>query len=245
MHIVALCPTYGRPTLVRNALALFLRQELWHGHTAHLLIYADDGLIPEQHGRQGSMSWEVLASGTWVPLTSKYRPMLAHARDSGRVDAWVVWDDDDCYLPWHLQAHLVALGHGPWSHPSRAWSTYQTDPLTEAPQERHLGARHYHGALAVRADLMEEMGGWPQTDRSDYDKQMLAVCRKQAGPPADPCRWHPPSYVYRWKDTARDHCSARIKEGRYQPPRKQEPPIDRLTPHLDAPTAALLARFCD
>jgi hypothetical protein len=169
--------------------------------------------------------------------------MMLRAGHAGPVDAWVVWDDDDVYLPWHLANNSAALKHWPWAHPSAAWSTYQTDPLTEAPQPRQLGGRHYHGALAVRADLMRTLGGWPKTDRSDYDKQMLAACRNAAGPPGDPCEHGPASYVYRWLDTNRDHCSARIVDHHYRPPRIQEPPIRELTPQLDDPTAALLARL--
>jgi hypothetical protein len=115
--------------------------------------------------------------------------------------------------------------------------------MLQAPQRRQLNGGHYHGALAVRGDLMRTLGGWPVTDRSDYDKQMLAACRKASGPPGDPCLFGPPSYVYRWSDTGRDHCSARIKEKRYQPPRIQEPPIGKLTPELDAGTKAVLQKL--
>lgn len=242
MHLVCLTPTYGRPSLVRNALALFLRQQLRPGDTAHMLIFADDGLIPAQTGGSGRWTWEVMASSTWVPLTEKYAPMLKHMQGH-QVHAWVVWDDDDVYLPWHLQAHADALHHAAWSHPSQAWSTCGIDPLIQAPQQRQLGGRHYHGALAVRSDLMSHLGGWPVTDRSDYDKQMLAACRKASGPPADPCLYGQPSYVYRWSDTGRDHCSGRIKDKHYQPPRIQEPPISKLTPAMDDGTKAVLQRM--
>jgi len=231
MHLVALCPTYGRPSLVRSALALFLGQTLRPGDSAHLLIYADDGLLPSQSGGTSPLTWEVMATDTWIPLTAKYAPMLAHA---GHADAWVVWDDDDIYLPWHLQAHAEALVDGEWSHPSRAWSTYGGLHL------RPLAHRHYHGALAVSGPLMAELGGWPQTDRSNYDQQMLAACLHTAGPPSDPCHHAPSSYCYRWADTGRDHCSARIRDGRYQAPRRQEPPLQDLTPLLDVRAATIL-----
>jgi hypothetical protein len=216
---------------VRNALALFLAQQLRPADTTHLLIYADDGLIPKQQGGATPLTWSVMTSKTWVPLTRKYAPMLAHA---GRSDAWVVWDDDDIYLPWHLAAHAEALTRGQWSHPSRAYSTYG------GLHERPLSGRHYHGALAIASPLMDELGGWPQTDRSDYDKQQLARCRATAGQPSDPCAHAPPSYVYRWTDTTRDHCSARIRDGKYQPPRIQESPVDVLTPQHDASTLDIL-----
>lgn len=243
MQAVCLCPTFGRPSLVRNALALFLAQDLAPGQSAHLLIYADDGLIPTQSGGKPPLTWDVWGTNDWVPLTAKYAPMLAHAAPLC-PDAWIVWDDDDVYLPRHVQQHLAALQAAPWSHPSRAYSTYGIDPQIQHPVDRTLSGRHYHGALAVRADLMTSLGGWPNTDRSNYDKQMLAACRNAAGPPADPCQYGHPTYVYRWSDTSRDHCSARIQQGRYRRPRIQEPPIDRLTPAYDLPTASLLRRLC-
>lgn len=233
MRLCCLTPTYGRPSLVRNALALFLAQKLPLGDTAHLLIFADDDLIPAQRGGVSPLTWEVMASDTWIPLTAKYAPMLAHATDA---DAYVVWDDDDVYLRWHLSCHAGALRARPWSHPSQAYSTYGGLHL------RPLSNRHYHGALAIRADLLSELEGWPETDRSDYDKQQLARCWANAGPPGDPCTHGPPSYVYRWQDTGRDHCSARIRQGRYQPPRIQEPGrIGDLTPRYDDSTLSLLA----
>ena len=234
---------------MRNALALFLHQDLWPHDTAHLLIWSDDGLIPTQSGGDERLSWEVVGTDEWIPLTRKYAPMVAHARATRlQIDAWVVWDDDDVYLPHHLAAHSAALHRGPWSHPSAAYSTYGVGVFRQPPAPRALHGRHYHGALAVRDDLLRQLGGWPTTDRSDYDKQMLAACRAAAGPPRDPCLNMAPSYVYRWADTGYDHVSGRSQLDdtgvrRYRPPRKQEPPIDRLTPILDASTQAILGHF--
>jgi len=241
MHLICLTPTYGRPSLVRNALALFLGQQLRPGDTAHMVILDDAGQIATQHGGTSPLTWQVECRHEWIPLTEKYAPLLAIA---GPAAAYVVWDDDDVYLPWHLQAHADALQASAWSHPSRAWSTYGKNPLDEPPREKRLSGRHYHGALAVRSDLMSKLGGWPTTDRSNYDKQMLAACRRASGPPGDPCAHATPSYIYRWRDTGRDHCSARIKDGRYRPPRIQEPgTVPRLAPCPDPSSRALLARL--
>jgi hypothetical protein len=239
MRLACLCPTYGRPSLVRNALALFLDQQLRPGDSAELLIYDDAGQIATQGNCQDRHCWHVLSSKEREPLQAKYGTMLTYLASGGPViDAWTVWDDDDIYLPWHLAAHATALESNAWSHPSRAYSTYQ------GLHERPLSGRHYHGALAIRADLMRDLQGWPDTDRSDYDKQQLARCRSKAGPPGDPCRHFLPSYVYRWSDTQRDHCSARIRDGRYQPPRIQEPgPVPILTPQYDASAKAILQQL--
>jgi hypothetical protein len=220
---------------------MFLAQQLRDGDTAHMLIWSDDGLLDTQQGRQDRLSWEVVGTQDWIPLTRKYAPMLDHARaHQPPVDAWAVWDDDDAYMPWHLAAHAEALLFNGWSHPSRAYSTYG------GLHERQLSGRHYHGALAVSEPLMKSLGGWPETDRSDYDKHMLARCRQLAGVPADPCLFGPPSYAYRWTDTGRDHCSGRSQIGpdgirRYRQPRIQEPRLGIITPKLSKDTAAVLA----
>jgi hypothetical protein len=114
--------------------------------------------------------------------------------------------------------------------------------MPKPPQTRQLAGRHYHGTMGVRADLMKRLGGWPTTNQSDYDKQMLARCRADSGPPGAPCHYGPPTYVYGWSGTGRDHCSARIQNGRYRAPRLQEARILHLTPQLDASTAAVIRR---
>jgi len=250
VHLICLCPTYGRPSLVANALALFLRQQLFPPHSTHLHIFDDAGQLLPASSHEGNLSWTVESQEKWIPLTEKYAPMLAqHSEHMGSPDsAFVVWDDDDVYLPWHLAAIAETLHDHKWSHPSKAWSTYGKK-VGQAPKRKYLGARCYHGALAVRGDLMQELGGWPQTDRSCYDKMMLDACRRAAGPPGDPCNHADPSYVYRWQDTGRDHISARIrydeqKKGRYPKPRLQEWDFDvDLQPQLDKSAQALLDRF--
>ena len=243
MHLICLCATFGRPSLVANAVALFERQELRAGDTAHLLIFDDSGCLAAQSQYQSDRSWLVTESHTWRPLCEKYQTMIAaNACHLGSTDAaFVVWDDDDFYSPWHLAAHATALECRPWSHPSIAHSTHQVDVLAgELPREKRLNARNYHGAVAIRGDLMQTLRGWPITERSDFDRQMLANCWATAGAPADPCATHPPSYVYRWRDTGHDHYSARIRDGRCQPPRIEEPGrVEQLVPTLDAVSRAL------
>jgi hypothetical protein len=238
-HLVVLAPSFGTTTLPRNLLALYLAQQLRPGDSAHLILYCDDGLIETQQGGEPPLTWEVVGTREWVPLTSKYNVMLTFPRATG--DAYVVCDVDDVYCPRHLASHAAALDTHQWSHPSRAWSTYGVDVRHEAPRPKVLAGRHYHGALAIRADLLRILRGWPQTDRSDYDKQQLARCRQVAGPPGDPCSHGPPAYTYRWKDSGFSHISAGIRDGRYPRPRIHETPLaGPLTPAMDASTEAIL-----
>jgi hypothetical protein len=245
MHLICLTPSFGTVRLPRNLLALYEAQQLYDTDTAHLIIFADDGLLETQTGGEPPLTWEIIGTDQWIPLQEKYGVMLT--MPSARGDAYVVMDVDDVYLPWHLRAHSAALRQHAWAHPSRAWSTHGVRDLSrEMPQVRHLNGNRYHGALAIRADLMRDLGGWPNTDRSDYDKQQLARCRAAAGPPGDPCKQHDPSYVYRWGDTGSDHISARIVTGadgvrRYPRPRIQDQPhAGPLTPHLDHSTREII-----
>jgi hypothetical protein len=119
-------------------------------------------------------------------------------------DAFAVWDDDDIYLPWHLSAHAEILAEHGWSHPSRVWSTYTGKPEFED------AAGRFHGALAVRRDLMERIGGWPDTQRADFDQRMLWRLA-DVEPAGDPTAVAVPSYVFRWGSTRHPHCQGFMK----------------------------------
>lgn len=251
MHYVCLCPTYGRPSLVANAYSLFLAQSLDAGETAEFVVFDDANQIQSiavqpvgSLGSNGLRTARVVTADRWIPLPRKYNRLLAAI--GGVVDSpsvtYVVWDDDDVYLPWHLDTVGRCLQAGQWAHPSSVWSTYGTDPLQgQSPREEDASGL-FHGALAIRGDALAAVDGWPATDQADYDQQMLGRLRKQLGPPADPVRLRPRSYVYRWADTQRWHCSGTISEGKYdQPPLQELGVVQILRPQRDAATEALLS----
>jgi hypothetical protein len=241
MHLVCLCPTYGRPSMPANAAALFLSQRLRVGDTAELIIFDDAGQIAPQTLYD---CIHVISQPTWRPLPQKYPAMVAWMASTTdrRIDAWVIWDDDDVYLPWHLAATANALDLHPWSHPSVILSTYGIDPLQEAPREESSAGR-FHGAAAVRASTLIATGGWCAQDRADYDQVHLHRWRA-AGPAGDPYAFAEHSYVYRWGDTQRNHCSGNIRQNRYQQPPIQEPgQVAKLVPDFDRSTKAILQRL--
>lgn len=238
MHIACLCPTYGRPSLVANSLALFLGQQLRHGDTAHLTILDDADQISAQTCASGPLTWSVTPVRAWIPLPRKYAYLVWLARPA---DVYVVWDDDDVYLPWHLSSVAAATPRAGWSHPAYVWSTCGVDPQAEAPR-REIATGRFHGAMAVGAELLALVGGWPDTLQATYDQEMLARLTAAAGPPHDLCTVAEPSYVYRWGDTGKHHCSGSIDErGEYRRPPIQEPgQVDVLRPAYDASTRTLL-----
>ena len=172
MNVLCLCPTYGRPKLLANALACFLAQDYDQGERK-LLILDDAGQIePANHG-----NWEVITRPARYPsLPDKYNVMLAYEGTIGppqrdQWDAVAVWDDDDIYLPWHLSAAVAALQSGASSaKPSRVWSLYGT----EIPFQEDAGGR-FHGSLVVSTRRLRELGGWILTKRADFDP----FCRRR------------------------------------------------------------------
>ncbi len=238
MHLVCLAPSYGTHTLPRNLLALFLNQNMRYD-SAHLLFYCDDGLIETQSGGEPPLTWEVYGTNQWVPLQDKYNIML-EMDCCKKADGYVITDCDDIYLPDHLLGHCLALENGLWSHPSVAFSDYGVDLTKDPPNPKQLSGRHYHGSLALRRELLEKLGGYPITDRSDYDKQMLTKCR-EAAPKQDPAVFVGPTYCYRWSSSGFSHISAGIKDGKYPMPKIHEKPwVGKLIPELDHNTKLIL-----
>lgn len=240
MYIACLCPTYGRPSLVANAMACFMHQEL-QGHTAELWILDDANQIAPQSGGRDGQRWHIYTEAErYKTLPAKYTRLIELA-DFAFPDAYVVWDDDDVYLPWHLAAHAGQLESAAWSHPSSVYSTYMRRSLDDPPAIEPAAGR-FHGALAIGRECLEAIGGWIQTDRATFDQEMIAALRKHSEP-GDPCDVFPrPSYVYRWEDTGHHHCSGVMdRPDWYQLTPIAEPGhVDHLLPAYDGSTTRLL-----
>lgn len=194
MKIACLCPTYrARPaTLVGNSIACFEAQT--HEDSV-LCIYDDTGHFEPATGE--NRNWElVVKTGRHPTLSAKYNRMVEWTHDA---DAYVVWEDDDIYLPWHVESCVAALQRGPWAHPSRVLSLYGGTLHEEG------AAGRFHAALAFRRDALAEVGGWPDTARGDFDQQLIRNLRDRFGPPADPLDDFQPSYVFRWGSTGCTH----------------------------------------
>jgi len=231
--IVCLCPTFRRPSaLLRNTVACFEAQT-YPADQRRLLVLDDAGQWPEQSGP----GWQVLSTPDRYPtISAKYNAMVTMSPDA---DAFVVWDDDDVYLPWHLEAHAAALAEGPWSHPSTVWSLYG-----KLHQEGAAG--RFHGSLAVRREALEQVGGWPDTRDATFDQQLLGSLARQFGPPGDPCRVMAPSYVFRWGSTHSYHAQHFMgKSDWYERAGRVvvRQPGGMIHPQLDAETAGLMTRL--
>jgi hypothetical protein len=184
-------PTYGRPALVQNSIACFLAQD-YPAERRRLLILDDAGQIEPQQGD----GWTVWSTPDRAEmLTAKYTELAR--LDAGWADAFVIWDDDDIYLPWHLSAHAGALADAQWSHPTEVWSLY-TGRLELEPADGRFWA-----AAAVRTNLLARLQGFIQTKAVQFDQLNVAAWRRQGGEPGRPM---PPSFVLGWGRAK--HCSS-------------------------------------
>ncbi|MBT9153053.1 MAG: hypothetical protein DDT35_01280 [Firmicutes bacterium] len=161
-----------------------------------MIVLDDDGGDGGNEGfSQWGANWEIVTVATrYLTLPAKYNALAALAVGA---DILVVWEDDDIYFPWHIEAHVLALASHDWSYPSQVWSLYG-GTLHQEPS----GGR-FHASLAFRRSALEAVGGWPDTPRGDFDQQLIARFRKRFGEPADPGQL--PSYVFRWGSTGSYH----------------------------------------
>lgn len=242
--MTCLTPTYRRPKLLANAIACFERQT-YPAHLRELLILDDAG----QYTRQQGNRWAILTEAKrHRSLPDKFNRLLYYAKNCGPTDnrdrVFVIYEDDDTYLPWALEAHAAVIQAGAdYSHPSTVWSTYGGDLHTEDATGR------FHASLAIRSELLQKIGGWPDTPRADFDQQLLAKL-KENGTRGDPCASFGPSYVFRWQSTGQYHGQAYMRSpddtdwyDKAGASADDAAPVDVLTPELDAETREIYRGF--
>lgn len=236
--ISALCPTYRRRRLLQNAIACFIQQD-YPVDRRELIILDDAGEILPQSG----VGWKVISVTERFPnLPSKYNE-LARLADP-RSDFFVIFEDDDVYLPHHLTAHSMAMEGASWSKPSSVLSTYSGTPQQEPSRMR------FFASVGIRRVVWEQIGGIPETLRADFDQQFLASLQRSVGPPADTLTWSPgrlPSYCFRWATTGAYHGQAHMQSAEDEEwylqcaDYAESDESERLMPQLDDESMSLFA----
>lgn len=185
--IVALCPTFNHPDLLANSVALWEMQD-YPRERRHLLVFDDGGAFDTQSGPSWSLS---RCSVRYGDLPDKYNAMAEATAPI--ADAFVVWEDDDLYLPGYVSAHARVLVQCELSKPAMVLSDYPGRLVAEP------AAGRFHSALGFRRELFLRIGGWPATKRADFDQQMIAALDRAALSRGDPFPdGERVEYVYRW-----------------------------------------------
>jgi len=139
------------------------------------------------------------------------------------VDAYAVWDDDDIFLPWHLEAMATVFEMGyQWSQPAEVWLDRRTR------LERRATKGLFDGSWGFTREAFCFVGGYPPM-QSGQDQALAGRFNKAGINSASPSefffesatptdgnqsRLALPSYIYRWHTyPGARHISALGKDG--------------------------------
>lgn len=186
MKIACLCPTYRRPFCLQNALACFLMQT----HADRELIILDDA---GQYASQQGDGWRLVSvPHRFRTLGEKFNACAALA--SPDVEAYCVWEDDDVYLPWHVESHAAALKECGFSAPRRVMDQLGEPGWRVRENEGCL----FHASWGFTRAAFEAIRGYPITAALNFDQQLQYRLREACGIPSNPTRDFQPAYLYRW-----------------------------------------------
>lgn len=194
-YITCLCPTYKRPHLLQTAVKCFEMQD-YPKDRCSLVVLDDAG----QYGPDATRpreNWRIYSeTDRYENLPTKFNEIVSRAPKETEI--FVVWEDDDIYLPHHLRrvGELHLLGHTPHFHPEQIYTTYG---VKHGTVQRERAAGRFHASWAFTKGLFEKIGGYPVSNDLSFDAQLLhkltegqgGVCRYRVAPLG-------PSYVYRW-----------------------------------------------
>ena len=247
MKIAVLMPTYGRPRLVENAIGLF-RMQSYHDR-ARLYVYDDGGQLPSTLAEDFIIATSTIRAKS---IVAKYDVLAELAINDGATH-FAILDDDDIFLPNHLEACAKAIENWPqsgWAKPAQVFSTYSDDPAHPRLQ-RESAIGRFWASLLITVPAWKKAGGFVDTDRADFDQLFLSRCTSQLGPAAIPLE---ESFCFRWHDTWHYHSQGfithpedtewyrRIGNSPLAAPLKPHPV---LTPGVDAGTLATMRAIAE
>lgn len=245
LRIACICPSYRRPDCLRTTLAQFQAQVL-ETCEAHLFILEDSGLWEFQHGDR----WTFFAeSSRYETFGIKFNKLCLNAKREG-YDAAVIFEDDDIYLPGHVEAHAKVLASHRYSVPSRkVVDCHRKHPIgllewSDLREETNPLPTGLHGSWAFWLDIWEAVGGYPEEAMDGFDLEFGRRLMEAGGAnPGDYCEFTTPQYGYRWSSAPGKNCrnaSAYSSSGQlyYDRAAEQGDATDQhgvtLTPFMDA-----------
>jgi len=189
MKIDCLMGTYGRYGLVCESLACFLQQSAIESAT--LLIYNQHpSPLFFDHPRVRIVN----ETGPKVSLRHIRQRMHELARPDADLIHW--WDDDDLYLPWHLQDCLDHVGDAVAWKPASSW-------MSEANRRFSRQRNRFEGSWIFRAHYLMNA---PLDTHPDYTDHPVIRQAEEARLIASTELGDLTSYIYRW-DIGTQHLS--------------------------------------
>lgn len=183
MRVACLCCTYGRPHLLPEAIESFLRQTY---EPRELIILDDAGQYTGCVSRWPNVK-VVSIPYRFATLGEKRNACAALA--SPGTDLYAVWDDDDIYLPRHLELAVAALATANADIVIPSVLFVCDNSKLALKRNRHI----FHGSWVFRRSMFIRCP-YPAM-QSGQDQAMLAKMRAER---AKVVYTSEPTYIYRF-----------------------------------------------
>jgi len=235
MRICAVCSTYKRPSLLNEAVESFLRQT----HPDKEMVILDDA------GQYAPEAADHLPGVKLITTKHRFRTLgekrnASVALASPEASVFCVWDDDDIYLPWHMEAAAKTI-----ETRSGVNDGYTIPSIIYIDKRNHLERKMtghlFHPAWAFTRNAFTTVDGYPAM-QSGQDQGLRRRWVQRQIARFDPIKHDSrPSFVYRWGTTGNKHLSA-MGEGGYERLAGMNPVaarIDKILPHWSKDWASL------
>ncbi len=240
MNILGICPTYNRPHLVPNVLAMWQQQEC--ENQRHLLIFDDAGQFKQATGED----WTLASTASrFKTLGAKFAATVDFAMRIASAKSWdlegtaiALFEDDDVYLPKYLAAHAATLRNSQFSAPHRVLANDEVGP----GKWHSVDARgRHHGAWAYSLRAYIQSGGYAD-ENPGFDLAFGGRLAKIATPANTNSAGFGPTYIYRWM-TASKNGSAFGDSLLDSQPSPDGRVIEHVEARMDAETSAYYREF--
>lgn len=172
MKVVCLCPSYGRPHTTCMSAWMFLQQQYLNPnpHKVWLYILDDSGTFDSEYTSDNIIL--KLHNERFPSISSKYNYMIKQAREWLDPDVFIVWENDDWYLPWHVNSYIDSFMHldADFVHPNTVYVANK-NRISNCPTK---GIR-FHGALAFSAKIVDDNFYPPSSKSNSFDILLLKV----------------------------------------------------------------------
>jgi hypothetical protein len=181
MKVDCLMGTYGRYRVASEALACFLQQT--EISNATLLIYNQHPQpLLFDHPRVRVVN-EAVSYSSLRQIRQRMHELADPAAD---LIHW--WDDDDLYLPWHLEDCMRNIGDNVAWKPASSW-------FLEGDEQYSRHINQFEGSWVFRADYLKRA---PIDTHPAYTDHPVIMQTREAGLLATTELGDNTSYIYRW-----------------------------------------------
>ena len=189
--VSCLCPTYGRPECLEEAVHSFLLQD--YQGDKELVIVND---LPEQKLVFNHPQVRIINVPEEVGCLGRKFNLTARAATG---DVFCVWDDDDIFLPHRLTYSIKRLSNGIF----HTWNAFYLSADGHIEPSYNL----FHSCLAIRKDVFWDIGGYEEVDRMNVDRKLIYDLYKKYGHFSSEIAQPDYFYIYRWGTTGDYHVS--------------------------------------